>query len=247
MSAKDTSLPDPAAPLDLDPPPARIAAIIPVGTLEGAKTRLGDTLDAEERLDLTQRLLARTVAAALAVEALGDVLVISPDREVLRRAAEHGARTLRQRTLGLNAGLAEAREDVVAGGAEAILVLPIDLALVTADAVADVLEPLGRAAAGRAAAGGAAAGRATAGGAAGARFVVLVPDRHGLGTNALALRPPGVIEFAFGQDSRLAHRRAAEAAGAVYVELDSPLAFDLDTPADLIVIESIAPEGIGAG
>jgi 2-phospho-L-lactate guanylyltransferase len=232
MSAKDTSLPDRAAPVDADPAPARIAAIIPVGTLEGAKTRLGDTLDAEERLDLTERLLARTVAAALAVDALGDVLVISPDREVLRRAAEHGARTLRQRTQGLNAGLAEARDDVVAGGAEGILVLPIDLALVTADAVAGVLAPLSRAAASRGDV---------------ARSVVLVPDRHGSGTNALGLRPPGVIEFAFGPDSRVAHRRAAEAAGADYTELGGPLAFDLDTPADLIVIESIAPEGIGAG
>ena len=74
-----------------------IAAIIPVGTLEGAKTRLGGSLDAEERHDLVTGLLARTVAAALAVERLADVLVVSPDREVLRRAADLGARTLRQR------------------------------------------------------------------------------------------------------------------------------------------------------
>jgi 2-phospho-L-lactate guanylyltransferase (CobY/MobA/RfbA family) len=56
----------------------RIAAIIPVGTLEGAKTRLGGTLDAEERHDLVEGLLARTVATALAVDRLDDVLVISP-------------------------------------------------------------------------------------------------------------------------------------------------------------------------
>ena len=42
----------------------RIAAIIPVGTLAGAKSRLGETLDAEEREDLVQGLLARTVLAA---------------------------------------------------------------------------------------------------------------------------------------------------------------------------------------
>ena len=87
-------------------PMAGVAAIIPVGTLEGAKTRLADTLDAEERHDLVEDLLARTVASALAVARLDDVLVISPDPEVLTRAAEIGARTLRQRTSGLNAGLA---------------------------------------------------------------------------------------------------------------------------------------------
>src|SRR4029077_20706458 len=66
----------------------RIAAIIPVSTLDGAKTRLGEALDAEERRDLVDSFLARTVVAALAVDRLDDVLVVSPDREMLRRAAE---------------------------------------------------------------------------------------------------------------------------------------------------------------
>lgn len=207
--------------------PSRIAAIIPVGTLEGAKSRLGDTLDAEERQDLAERLLARTVAAALAVGRLADVLVISPDREVLRRAADQGARTLRQRSHGLNAGLDEARADVVAGGADAILVLPIDLAFVSAAALAAVLEPFTRSDATMA--------------------VTLVTDRHGTGTNVLALRPPEIVEFAFGAGSRRAHREAAEAAAARYTEVEGPLAFDIDTPADLIVVESMTAEGIGAG
>jgi len=205
----------------------RIAAIIPVGTLAGAKTRLGESLDAEERLDLVEGLLARTVVAAMAVDRLDDVLVASPDREVLRRAAELGARTLRQRSRGLNAGLSEARADVVAGGAAAILVLPIDLPFVTPEAVAAILAPL--------------AGASTP-------TVVLVTDRHGSGTNALALRPPDVIDFAFGPGSRRAHRAAAEAAGATYVEIGGPLKVDLDTPDDLVFVqETIATEGVGAG
>ena len=120
----------------------RIAAIIPVGTLAGAKSRLGERLDAEEREDLVEGLLARTVLAATAVDRLDDVLVASPDRDVLRRAADLGARTLRQRSRGLNAGLDEARDDVVAGGADAILVLPIDLPFVTSEAIAAILAPL---------------------------------------------------------------------------------------------------------
>ena len=204
--------------------PTRIAAIIPAGTLEGAKTRLGGTLDAEERQDLAERLLTRTVLAALAAEGIDDVLVVSPDREVLRHAASLGARTLRQRSVGLNAGLDEGRLDVVAGGAEAILVLPIDLPFVTTEAVAAVLGPLGAVA-----------------------DVVLVADRHGNGTNALVLRPPDAIAFAFGPGSRHAHRAAAEAVGARYVEVEGPLAFDLDTPDDLVVIGSMIPEGIDAG
>jgi 2-phospho-L-lactate guanylyltransferase len=205
----------------------RIAAIIPVGTLDGAKTRLGDALDAEERRDLVEGLLARTVVAALAVDRLDDVLVASPDGDVLHRASELGARTLRQRSRGLNAGLREARADVVAGGAAAILVLPIDLPFVTAEAVASVaaaLEPMAQDP---------------------TPAVILVPDRHGAGTNVLALRPPDAIDFAFGPSSRRAHRAAAETAGATYTELGGPLTVDLDTPDDLVFVESTETEGIG--
>jgi len=208
----------------------RIAAIIPVGTLEGAKTRLADTLDAEERHDLVEDLLARTVASALAVARLDDVLVISPDPEVLTKSAETGARTLRQRTKGLNAGLAEARADVMAGGADAILVLPIDLPFVTAEAVSALLEPLTEPDAADA-----------------AGHVVLVTDRHGTGTNALALRPPDIIDFAFGPGSRGRHRAAAEAAHAAYTEVGGPLTVDLDTPEDLVFVEAAETERLGVG
>ena len=51
---------------------SRLAAIIPVGTFEGAKSRLGGSLDAEERHDLVDGLLARTVEAALAVARLDE-------------------------------------------------------------------------------------------------------------------------------------------------------------------------------
>jgi 2-phospho-L-lactate guanylyltransferase len=204
-----------------------VAAIIPVGQLEAAKSRLGGALDAEERQDLAERLVRRTVTAALAVDALADVLVVSPDREVLRFAANLGARTLRQRSDGLNAGLFEARDDVIAGGADALLVLPIDLAFVSAETVAPVVtavvEPATEA------------------------IVVLVTDRHGTGTNVLAVRPPDVIAFCFGADSHRAHRDAALAAGAAYVELEGPLAFDIDTPADLVLVESMDAEGTLAG
>ncbi len=211
--------PDSFAPLP------RIAAIIPVGTLEGAKTRLADTIDAEERHDLVTGLLRRTVVAALAVERLADVLVVSPDREVLRLAADLGARTMRQRSAGLNAGLLEGRDDVIAGGAAAILVVPVDLPFVTAEAIDALVDPL------------------TSDG----PTVVLVTDRHATGTNALGLRPPDVIEFAFGPDSRAAHRGHAAEAGARYIEVDGPLAIDLDTPEDLVLIESTAPEQLGVG
>lgn len=67
-----------------------------------------------------------------------------------------------------------------------------------------------------------------------ARELVVVPDRHGTGTNALLITPPDAIEPSFGPGSRERHERLGAAAGLVVetVELET-LALDVDTFADL--------------
>jgi hypothetical protein len=57
--------------------------------------------------------------------------VVTPDDEVRRIALEAGARPIRQRDGGLGSGLRQARDEAVAGGADALLVVPIDLPLVS--------------------------------------------------------------------------------------------------------------------
>jgi 2-phospho-L-lactate guanylyltransferase len=69
------------------------------------------------------------------------------------------------------------------------------------------------------------------------RYVAIVPDRHGTGTNALALAPPDAIRPAFGEGSCARHLAAAREAGGPYaVEELSSLALDLDTPADVVAL-----------
>lgn len=64
--------------------------------------------------------------------------------------------------------------------------------------------------------------------------VVIVPDRHGTGTNALVLSPPDAIELSFGPDSCARHVAAAEAADVPHrVEEVPGLTLDVDTPGDL--------------
>ncbi len=64
--------------------------------------------------------------------------------------------------------------------------------------------------------------------------VVIVPDRHGTGTNALVLSPPDAIAPSFGPGSFARHVAAAEQAGVPHSVEDVPgLALDVDTPADL--------------
>jgi 2-phospho-L-lactate guanylyltransferase len=200
-------------------------AVVPVGTLDGAKSRLGETLDAEERRDLATRLLSRTLEAALATPGIDEVLVVTPDDEVRQLAARAGARPIRQRSQGLNAGLRQARDEVLAAGADALLVVPIDLPLISPEALQKILAPLDEPS---------------------RPLVVLVPDRHGRGTNALLVAPPDAIEFGFGGDSRRAHAACAADAGARFVELDGPLSLDVDTPADLLLVGERAPESVDA-
>lgn len=203
--------------------PPRVVVIVPVGTLEGAKSRLGDTLDAEERRDLVTRMIRRTVEAAVATPGVAETIVVTPDDEVRGLALTAGARPIRQRSQGLNRGLREAREEAVAGGADAVLVLPIDLAMVSPSAISAVLAPLDDAE---------------------RPLVVVVSDRHRRGTNALLVAPPDAIEFGFGGDSRAAHAACAAEAGARLVELDGPLTLDLDTPDDLLLVQEAVPGAI---
>ena len=203
--------------------PVATAVVIPVRTFEGAKSRLGAVLDAEERRDLVERLLRRTVAAALATSGVTDVVVVSPDPEVLGIASAAGARPLLQLSRGLNPALQEVRAAI---RADRLLVLPADIPAVTADDLAAVL---------------------AAGDAAGVPSVVLAPDRHGRGTNALLLAPPDVIDPAFGGDSRAAHAWLASSAEAGFVEVLGVLALDIDTPDDLLLAETLHLEALRAG
>jgi len=194
-----------------------VVAIIPIGALDGAKSRLGAVLDAEERLELTIGLARRTIAAAVAASQVDDVLVITPDDAVRTLAVELGARPILQRDSGLNRGLLAARAEAVAAGAGAVLILPIDLPDVTPDAIDAV---------------------ATQAVERDRPLVAIVPDRHGRGTNALLIAPPDAIDVCFGGDSAIAHETAARAAGARLVILGGPLALDLDTPDDLLLAEA---------
>jgi 2-phospho-L-lactate guanylyltransferase len=201
----------------------RVVAIVPVGAIEGAKSRLGAVLDAEERRDLALRLAATTIQAAIRTPGIDETLVVTPDDEVRDLALRLGARPLRQRGGGLNDGLRQAREEAVAAGARAILVLPIDIPRVSPDLLQPVIALVGE----------------------GDPVVAIVPDRHGRGTNALLVSPPDLIEFCFGGDSKEAHVGAARAVGARVEVFDGPLTLDIDTPEDLLIAQTETPEVVG--
>ena len=197
---------------------------IPIRAIEGAKSRLGAVLDAEERRDLVDTLLRRAIRAARDARGVTQVIVVSPDEEALAVARDEGATPLRQRSRGLNPAFQEAR---AAATGTRLLLLPADLPAVTGAAIDALL---------------------AAGDAAGTPSVVLVPDRHRRGTNALLLDPPDALDPAFGGDSRAGHTWLAESADIAFVEVDiAGLELDLDTPDDLLLAEAIRQEGVDVG
>jgi 2-phospho-L-lactate guanylyltransferase len=76
--------------------------------------------------------------------------------------------------------------------------------------------------------------------------VVIIPDRHGTGTNGLLLTPPQIIQPAFGPGSRERHERlAAEAGASCVVEEVRSIVLDVDTAEDLDVVREALGEGVG--
>ena len=187
-----------------------VFAVVPVKDLLGTKSRLKPILNAGARAGLTLYMMGRVISV-LKEAGVENVCVVSPDRIVLDEARERGAAPLLQESRGLNPALDEGRRWAMERDASTLLVLPADLPLLDAEDVRAVLEGVG-----------------------GEGSVVISPDGAHAGTNALLLRPPDALPFAFGRDSYEAHLRAARARGLEVRVRERPhLSFDLDTAEDL--------------
>jgi 2-phospho-L-lactate/phosphoenolpyruvate guanylyltransferase len=186
-----------------------IFIIIPAKPLEQSKTRLAGILPLTERIALSRRLLQRTIGLTRQV---GETIVISRDAAVRKLAKQAGAWALVEAGLDLNPALQQASDWVAARGGRAVLIVPGDLPWLQAADLMDIIR-LGQH----------------------SPAIVIAPSQRLDGTNALFLRPPGLIEFAFGPESFDLHQQLARRAGAEPVIYRSPtVALDLDLPEDLL-------------
>ncbi len=187
-------------------------AIVPVKPLKRSKSRLSGVLSREERALLSQEMLLHTLDVLASVPRIERMLVVSRDTQALALARGHGARTVTERgTPQLNQALVRATVIARGYGVSAVLVLPADLPLLTREdieiLIAAAKDP---------------------------PVVVISPDRHGTGTNALLMSPPGIIEYEFGPESYNRHLERAKSAGARVEICELPsLELDLDVPEDL--------------
>lgn len=191
--------------------------LVPVKPFAEGKSRLASSMNPTERAALSRYLLHKVLETALATRLLAGVVVVSRDPQVRTAARSRGADILAEEGNSLNTALRQARQHALDQGADAILVLPTDLPLITAGDIHTLWELGNR-----------------------GRGVVVAPSRDG-GTNALLLRPPDLMDFAFGPASCRRHREQAEAAGyPFHLFCSSTLALDLDSPEDLTGLPPLA-------
>ena len=190
----------------------RTLAVLPVKRFGQAKQRLADGVAPGARVALAQAMVTDVLAALTEVRELSGVVVVTGEP----RAAELAERA-RAEVVADKRDLGQSHAALL-GVARAAELRADRVVLVPGDCPA--LDP--------------AELRSLLAEAPPAPSVVVVPDRHGTGTNALVLSGPRVIEPAFGPGSRDRHVAAAEAAGAaVEVREVRSLGLDVDTPDDL--------------
>ncbi len=184
----------------------RIVAVVPVRSLSEGKSRLADVLSPRRRAALIESMLARVLASLRAAKNIDRIIVVSPDDAL---SVPVGVERWRDRGVGLNEAIQFARQRLE-GTASAMLVVAADAPQVTPGEIDRLVER--------------------------SRDVeiAIVPDRHGLGTNAIWIRLPTRFEPQFGLHSANAHLAEARRLGLSHLLLPVPgLSHDVDVESDL--------------
>lgn len=187
-------------------------AIVPVKPLRSGKSRLSGVLSLEARTALNHYLLSNTLETLSSVREIEHSLVVSRDPEALTIAREYGARTVQEQgTPHLNVALTRATIVAINHSVQGVLIVPADLPLLTADDIQAMVKK-----------------------AVDPPVIVITPDRHQKGTNALLISPPGLIKYEYGPESFNRHCVQAKEAGARLEICERvSVALDIDLPEDL--------------
>jgi 2-phospho-L-lactate guanylyltransferase len=192
-------------------------AILPMKPFEEAKQRLDLGLAPMTRRALAEAMFSDVLVALRRAAAVDDILVVTRDKGAQQIAGGNGAQVLDDAGSGHNAAAALGIQHALELGYERALLVPGDCPTLDPGEVDVLLARDGE----------------------GERSAVIVPDRHGTGTNALVLTPPDSLVPAFGPGSRARHETNARAEHSVPAVVEVPtLALDVDTPEDLAALRA---------
>jgi 2-phospho-L-lactate guanylyltransferase len=193
----------------------RTAAILPVKRFAEAKQRLGGAVAAPLRRELAAAMVGDVLAALAQAREIELTIVVTSEPAARAPAQAHGAMVMGDSAeAGQSAAVLLGVERALADGFQRVLCVPGDCPSLDPAEVDELLRGHGA-----------------------APGVVVVPDRHGTGTNGLLLTPPGAIEPGFGPDSCERHAARARAAGiACEIARVPSLLLDVDTGSDLAAL-----------
>lgn len=190
----------------------RATAVLPVKRFGAAKSRL-ESLSGRRRRSLAAAMLEDVLESIGAARSVESTIVVSGEQGAGGPARAAGAELIDDPDEGHVEAALRGTQRAAELGARCVVLLPGDCPLLDPRELDGLIA------------------------AAVERCAIVVPDRHGAGTNALLLAPPDAIRPAFGEGSCERHcDRAREAGVPCSVERVDSLALDLDTPADLIAL-----------
>lgn len=191
----------------------RTAAVLPVKRFSFAKQRLGVSIADSLRRQLVRAMVSDVLLALATVNEIDLKIVVTCEPVAAAAASSEGALVIEDSEQGQSAAVQLGIQAAIAKGAQRVLCIPGDCPTLDPAELSSLLRD------------GAQNGKAE---------VVIVPDRHGTGTNGLLLCPPEAIAPSFGPGSCARHRDLARAA-QVQSRLAHPasLLLDIDTGEDL--------------
>jgi 2-phospho-L-lactate guanylyltransferase len=198
----------------------RTIAVLPIKRFGSAKQRLDNGLSDGTRRALAEAMVTDVLIALRRAKYVDEVLVVSGETMAVALAAGYDAAAVIDDPddIGHSAAARRGVQAAMERGATRVLLVPGDCPALDPAELDELLED--------------AEGVETP-------DVVVVPDRHGDGTNALLLTPPDAIQPAFGPGSRERHERLAEEAGATCTAIAVPtLGLDVDTVDDLAALRT---------
>ena len=192
--------------------------IVPVKPLKSGKSRLISVLSESQRARANELMLRHVLSEISKAKNIQGIMVISSDPFALSIAREYSCRTIREnRITSLNMALRKATRVIKSLSADAALIIPADLPMIKSHDIESMVSQINH-----------------------PPQIIICPDRHQQGTNAMLLSPVDVIQFDFGLDSFYKHVEQAERKKVkISVFLSDSISLDLDNPADLEFLSNI--------
>lgn len=194
----------------------KVSALIPVKGFAQAKQRLSPSHGALERAVLAEAMLRDVLGQMTLARGLEATFVVTADAKVSEIASSMAAQVIQEeQERGETDAVVFALAKLQQRRIRAVLIMPADIPAVRSSDIEIVLQQM-------------------AGHNAPSPFVLLIPSHDRMGTNALLLTPPDVIQLRFGYDSFSYHLSAAVAQDLpVRILQNERIGLDIDQPEDL--------------